>query len=133
MPSLANITVKKNDGTTDIVYTGVSPSSGDGVPAIWKSQTVGTAHAHQPELRLSARDALKGTKRALRGTFVYPQISTNSTTAITSVVDKASADINWSIPKGMAQTDVNEFASQLANLIVSTLVKQCVKDGYSAT
>lgn len=133
MPAIANITVKKNDGTTDIVYTGVSPSSGDGVPAIFKAQTVGTAQAHQPELRISSRDAMKGERRNLRCTYVYPQIATNSTTGVTSVVDKASADINWNIPKGMAQADVNEFASQLANLIVSTLVKQCVKDGYAPT
>lgn len=133
MPAIANITVKKNDGTTDITYTGVSPSSGDGVPAIFKSQTVGTAQAHQPELRISSRDAMKGEKRNLRATYVYPQISTNSTTGVTSVVDKASADVNWNVPKGMAQADVNEFASQLANLIVSALVKQCVKDGYAPT
>lgn len=133
MPSLANITVKKNDGTTDIVYTGQSPSSGDGVPAIWKATTVGTAPAHQPEFRLASRDASKGAKRALRSTFQYPQIATNSTTSLTSVVDRASADTNWNFPKGMSQADINEFVSQYANLQVATLVKDCVKAGYSAS
>lgn len=133
MPSLANITVKKNDGTTDIVYTGVQPSSGDGVPAVWKSQTVGTAPAHQPEFRLAGRETGKGAKRALRSTYVYPQIATNSTTSLTSVVDRASADTNWNFPKGMNQTDINEFVSQYANLLVATLVKDCVKAGYAAT
>lgn len=133
MPQQANITVKKNDGTTDIVYTGVSPSSGDGVPAIWKSQTVGTAQAHQPEFRLASRDAAKGAKRALRSTFQYPQIATNTTTSLTSVVDRASADINWNIPKGMPAADVNEFVSQLANLLKSALIIQCIQAGYSAS
>jgi len=132
MPALANITVKKNDGTTDIVYTGVSPASGD-QPAVWKAQTVGTAPAHQPELRLAAKDADKGSKRAVRSTFVYPQIATNTTTSITSVVDKASADTNWRFPKGMSQADINEFVSQYANLLVATLVKDCIKSGFSAT
>jgi len=133
MPQQANITVKKNDGTTDIVYTGVSPSSGDGVPAIWKSQTVGTAQAHQPEFRLSSRDASKGAKRALRGTYQYPQIATNSTTGLTSVIDRATADVNWTIPKGMATADVNEFASQLANLLKASIIIACVQAGYSAS
>lgn len=133
MPAISNITVKKNDGTTDIVYTGVQPSSGDGTAAIWKAQSVGTAPAHQPELRLASRDASKGAKRALRSTYVYPQISTNTTTGLTSVVDRASADTNWNFPKGMTQTDINEFVSQYANLLVSTLVKDCAKSGYSAT
>ena len=133
MPAIANITVKKNDTTTDIVYTGVSPSSGDTSPAIWKSQTVGVAPAHQPEFRLIARDAQGGARRAMRSTYVYPQIATNSTTSLTSVVDKASASVDWVFPKGMAQTDINEFVSQFANLLVATLIKDCVKGGYSAT
>lgn len=133
MPSMANITVKKNDGTTDIVYTGVSPSSGDATAAIWKSQTVGTAPAHQPEMRLTGRDASAGAKRAMRSTYVYPQIATDTTTSLTTVVDKASADTNWNFPKGMSQSDINEFVSQYANLLVATLVKDCVKQGYSAS
>jgi len=133
MAAMANITVKKNDGTTDIIYTAVTPSSGDKSPAIWKAQSVGSAQSHQPELRLSGRDAQSGSKRALRSTYVYPQIATNSTTSITSVVDKAMAATDWNFPKGMAQTDINEFVTQYANLLVATLVKDCVKSGYSAT
>jgi len=133
MPTLANITVKKNDGTTDIVYSCQQPSSGDGTSAVWKATTVGTAPAHQPEFRLSGRDASNGTKRGLRSTYVYPQIATNSTTSITSVVDRASASVDWTFPKGMAQADINEFVSQFANLLVATLIKDCVKSGYSAS
>lgn len=133
MPSLANITVKKNDGTTDLVYTGISPSSGEGVPAIWKAQTIGTAPAHQPEFRLTARDVSKGAKRALRSTYQYPQIATNTTTGLTTVTDRASADTNWNFSKTMSQVEINEFVTQYANLLVSTLVKDCVKAGYSAS
>lgn len=133
MPSLANITVKKNDGTTDITYTGVTPSSGDKTAAAWKSQTVGSAPAHQPEFRLASRDADMGKKRALRSTYSYPQIATNTTTSLTSVVDRAMASTDWNFPKSMSQTDINEFVSQYANLLTATLVKDCVKSGYSAT
>lgn len=133
MPSIANITVKKNDGTTDVTYTGIQPSSGDNTPAIWKSTLIGNAPAHQPEVRLSARDAGKGQSRELRLTAKYPQIATNTTTGVTSVVGSATAACSWVIPKGMASADINEFASQLANIIASTLLKDCVKTGYSAS
>lgn len=133
MPTMANITVKKNDGTTDIIYTGQSPSSGDGVPAVWKATSVGTAQSHQPEFRLAAREGSKGAKRNLRSTYQYPSIATNSTTGLTSVYDRATFDGNWSIPKGMPTADVNEFVSQVANLLVATLIKDCVKAGYSAS
>lgn len=133
MPSIANVTVKKNDGVTDIVYTVKSPAAGDTVPAIWRADSVGTAPSHQPEFRLTAREASKGAARALRSTFVYPQIATNTTTSVTSVVNKAMAATDWTCPKGMSAADINEFASQYANLLASAIVKSCVKDGYSAS
>lgn len=132
MPSLANITVKKNDGTTDITYTGVSPASGSN-PASWKATSVGSAPAHQPEFRLLAKDASNGASRALRSTYQYPRIVTDTTTSIVSVIDKAFASTDWNFPKSMTQADINEFVSQYANLLVSTLIKDCVKAGYAAT
>jgi len=94
---------------------------------------VGSAPSHQPEFRLAAREAARGASRALRATYQYPQIATDSTTGLVSVVNRASFDGNWVLPKGMNTTDINEFASQVANLIVSTLMKDCVKAGYSAS
>lgn len=133
MPSMANMTIKKYDGTTDIVYTGVVPSSGDGVAAVWKAQTVGTAPNHQPELRLSSREAGNGQKRALRATYVYPTIATNSTTGVTSVIDKCTITIDWSMSKAVTQTDLNEAAAQLANLLDNTLITDSVRTGYAPT
>lgn len=132
MSAIANITVKKNDGTTDIVYTAVVPSSGEGVPAVWKSQTIGNAPAHQPELRLSSRTTgANGNRRSLRSSFVYPQIATNSTTGITSVVDRLSITSDWVIPNGMATSDINEAVAQYANLLASALIKASVQSGYA--
>jgi hypothetical protein len=133
MPAMADIPVKKNDGTTTITYTGLQPSSGDSTAAIWKSQSIGSAQAHQPEFRLTAKDGDKGGARTLRSTFVYPQIATDSTTALVSVANKASAATDWKFPKGMTQADVNEFVAQYANLLQSALITTCIKGGYSAT
>ncbi len=133
MPAIANITVKKNDGTTDITFTAQAPSSGDGTAAVWKSTSVGTAPGHQPELRLTAKDGNKGVNRALRSTFGYPSLMTNSTTSQTTVQFMGMASTDWTFPKGMPQADINEFVSQYANLLVSTLIKDCGKAGYSAS
>lgn len=130
MPNLANITVKKNDGTTDIVYTGVTPAGGQ-EPAVWASQSVGTAQAHQPQLRLVAKPGPD--KMSVRGTYKYPQIATNSTTGVTSVVTTFDGDFNIRFSRSMTQADVDEGVSQLANLIASALIKSCLKAGASAT
>ena len=43
MPSMASITVKKYDGTTDIVFDALSASGGDNSPAVWRQDTGATA------------------------------------------------------------------------------------------
>jgi hypothetical protein len=133
MPNLANITIKKSNGTTDIVYSGKIPSSGDGAPAVWRSETVGSAMSHQPELRLAAREAGKGSKRAIRATYVYPQIATNTTTGVTSVIDRAFGSLDFTLPKGMPTADALEAAHQFLNLASAALIKQCVAEGTSAS
>jgi hypothetical protein len=41
--------------------------------------------------------------------------------------------VEWKFPKGMSQTDINEFVSQFANLLDDTVVKACIKAGFSAS
>ncbi|DAD50685.1 coat protein [ssRNA phage SRR6960799_21] len=133
MAQIADILIKKADGTTDITYSAICPSSGDGVPAVWRSETVGSAMAHRPEIRLAAKDGQNGAKRVFRATYVYPQIATNTTTGVTSVVDRVMASFDLTFPKGMAQVDVNEAVTQFCNLVASGQFKNALKSGYSNT
>lgn len=133
MPNQANITVKKNDGTTDVVYTGVSPAAGDGSPAVWRNNTVGTAGAHKPEFRLTFKQGGDGKSRTARATYVYPEIATNTTTGIVSITEKSSFSVDFRLSQNMAQATVDECVSQFVNLLSSALIKQCFKDGFSAS
>lgn len=132
MPSQANITVKKNDGITDILYTALQPSSGDNVQAIWKSLSVGTAPAHQPELRCSARQ-IQGGKREVRMTYVYPVTVTNTTTNTTSVLWKEAGSYTFVQEPQAPTTDHNEAVAQFANLIASAHAKAIVQGGFGPT
>lgn len=133
MPALADIVVKKNDNLTNITFTGVVPSSGDGVPAVWKSQSVGSAVGFQPEIRLASRAAKGGQEREHSATFFYPQLKTDTTTSVTSVHRKLMGKVTWTTPVDMAATDVAEASAQFANLLASTLFRSCINSGYSAT
>jgi len=133
MPNMADITVKKNDGTTDAIYTSKVPAGGDGTAAIWRYEGVGSAPALFPELRLSSRDVRKGLARNVRSTFAYPQTSTNSTTGITSVVNRARISVEWDLPKDMTQAAIDEAVSQFSNLMAAALVRTSVKAGYAPT
>lgn len=136
MPQMANITVKKNDGTTDVVYNAKSPSAGNGVPAVWRADAVGSAASHRPELRVTSKDIrfMGEEAREIHATYAYPQLVTDTNLGgMTIVKRRALGMYTAKVPKDMPAADLNEFASQLANLIVSTLLKDCVKDGFAPT
>lgn len=132
MPQMANITVKKNDGTTDVLYTAVVPSAGDKTPAIWRNLTVGTAASHRPDLRIQSRDNGTNSARRVEGVFTYPTLVTGSDGKV-NVADKLVLNISAVVPKGMPDVDVNEAVSQSANLIASALLKDTMKSGYAPT
>jgi hypothetical protein len=132
MPQMANITVKKNDGTTDIVYTAMIPSAGDKSAAIWRSNTIGSAAAFRPELQaLSAPNGPK-TARRVNLKYSYPSLVVGGD-GKTSISDRLILDISAVVPQGMADADVNEAVSQGLNLCASQLIKDTVKAGFAPT
>lgn len=132
MPSIANITVKKNDGTTDIVWSAVAASAGDRSPAIWRSLTVGSAPAYQPVMKMTSRD--NGTKSARRVdvevTYPYTTVGSDGKTYL---AEKAIFTGSWLCPQGMPIADFNEAVSQGMNLVATTLAKDSFKAGFAPT
>lgn len=125
-----NKTVKKNDGTTDIVFTAIQASGGDSSPAVYRSETVGTAVAHRPRLEVSSRANGPKTARRVEGVFYYPTTITGSDGKI-SVVDKAVGGFTFLGPLAMPSVDLNEAASQFSNLLGHADMKAMLKTGYA--
>lgn len=133
MPSMANITVKKNDDTTDIVWTAVQPSSGDGVAAVWRQEVASMHAAGKPTLALSAKYNGNRSARRMTAEFRHPQVYTNSTTGIVGVENILPISVSVSIPVTFPQALLDEAISQSFNLLDATLIKDCFKAGFSAT
>lgn len=133
MANMANITVKKADGTTDIVYTALTPSAGDETPATWRSETAASINSGKPVASLTTK--WNGAKNVRRADFhfVYPQTATDSTTGLTSVVNRIPLHVTASIPQEVPDTIVAEAVAQAINLLASVLVRDSVKSGYSPT
>lgn len=133
MASMADITVKKNDGATNVVYVALNPSSGDTVPAAWRQEAMGL----QADLRatMSIRSQWNGprTARRIEGTFQYPHVSTDTTTGLTTVVARVPISFTATVPVNIPDTVVAEAISQHANLLASTLIKDSCKLGYAPT
>lgn len=136
MPTMANVTVKKYDGTTDIVYNALSGSGGDGSPAVWRQDT--GAPAAQP---VGLRKVFKlwsqwnGPKTARQSKFNYvaPYVLLDTTTSAYSSKDRVVIDGIATIPQGIPPSEINEAVSQAFNLLAAQLIKESVAAGYAAT
>lgn len=133
MPTLANQTIKKADGTTDQLWTAIRGAQGPTVPAILRNLTPGTALAHKPELWMSSRMLSSGNMQELKVTAMWPQVATDTTTSLTKVVNRARFRGVWELPMDMPQTDRNEFAAQVANLLDTAVLVDSVKEGDAPT
>jgi hypothetical protein len=132
---MASITVKKFDGTTDIVYDALSASGGDGSPAVWRQDTgaaAGLPVGLRPILKLTSTWNGPKTARQMKYNFVMPYAVQDSTTTKYSATDRIVADGIITMPQGIPAANLNEV-SQLLNLLAATLVKQAVAAGYSPT
>lgn len=132
MPAQTNLTVKKNDGTTDVTYSMVAPAGGDKSPAIWRNESIGTAASHRPTLQVSSRNNGTGTARRVEGRYVYPSTVTGSDGKV-AVADRLIIEISAVVPSGMPTADVNEAVSQGLNLYASAQMKDSCKTGYAPT
>lgn len=132
MPQMANITVKKADGTTDITFTQQQPSAGDSQPAIWKCETVGSVRAGRPVLSLVARNNGTNKARRLVASTLFPKVRTD-TSGNAVVQGGASSDASFLIPQDMTDDEIKQFVHQTTALYASALMRACLESGYSAS
>lgn len=130
MPSLANITIKKADGTTDVVYTAVAGSSGDGSPAIFRNDNVGTTLAERPTLLVKTTSNGPKTARRLRGDFSWPIVTTDSGGNKT-INGRMAGDFSFLVPQNQTVEVIQEQAHQFGNLVASAIIKASAVEGYA--
>lgn len=131
MPDMADITVKKNDGTTDVVYAKQVASAGDTVPAIWRGP-VGSAAAFSPEFRMVARPSKDRGVRRIECMFAFPHVVVGPD-GVSRVTDITRVQLSALVPQKAALTETNEAVAQGLNLMAATLVKTSVQTGYAPT
>lgn len=119
MPQQANITIKKKDGTTDQVWTAVSPSAGDGVEAEWRNQSVGTVPAFQPKLTVKGRKGgANGLRRKMDSVVLWPITATVDGKEV--MVDSIKVTVSVDKSETLAAATTDEAIAQALNLFSST-------------
>lgn len=129
MPQMADITVKKSDGTTDIVYTALGGSSGDNNPAIWEVTASSTYAAYRNKLKTTSRDNAGKTARNIEIYLEIPE--TIVVNGETKLVGKVPVKVTVVKPLNVSDATVKEAVYQAGNLAISTLLRSSMTSGYS--
>lgn len=123
MPNMTNITVKKADGTTDITYTGKSPSAGFGSSALFRADSVGTSVAARPSLTVTP--VQRSNRLVAKVNFVFPIVDSSTG----KVVDYGTIKGESNFPTTATDSEVAEGVAQGTHLIASQLIKGVMREG----
>lgn len=106
------------NGTTLVDYTALQGASGDGNPALFMAQAIGSSTAEHPHLLVSGRK--NATKSARKGvlTFKFPWTATD-TAGVTTVKGYYVLNIDVTIPDGMPTTQIKEASKQGTQAIIT--------------
>lgn len=129
MPQMANITVKKADGTTDVVYTALNPAGGDNTSARWQATALGAAAALRPTCEVRSRDNGNKDARVVQMQYTYRDVRVVD--GVDTIVGTIPMTISATVPKHILDTVIAEAVHQGGNLFVSVLMREAFKTGYA--
>jgi hypothetical protein len=118
MPAQGNLTVKANDGTTNITYSAISPSRGDKQsPALWRRLDWGLTPGAHPFLTHYADSNTAGNVRRSFVQFVWPivQNTENTGNLLAEQLSKIGVRVETSVPQNIADSVVLEAIAQALN------------------
>lgn len=133
MPTMANITVKDSDGTTDRTFTAIQGAGGDGSTALWRWEDTTKPLSMRATLEITSRWNPNRTARVVEPVFIYP---ITQATAVAGVLEKKGnvqfRNGKWTVPQDAASSWMISTAVHLgSNLIAAALVKDSAIYGWA--
>lgn len=129
MPNMANIVVKKADGTTNFTFTQLSSAPGDGGFAQWRGEGVSPALSANLRMKTQWNGARTARRFEVNGNF--PKIQTVA--GIATVTSFAPFSYTGAVPADFTAAEAADFAAVTANAIAAQLVRESVASGYAPT
>lgn len=130
MPAMANITVT-NRASANVVYVAATPSAGDKNAAVWTQTAASAIIGNRPKFTAVSRD--NGNKNARTHTFTlrFPIVETiDSRPVVTAVVPMTLTIV---APTNVDGTSVEDAFIQGGNILVNSLIRSIVAEGFSPT
>lgn len=131
MPDMANITVKAANGTTDVIYSKMTASAGDNVPARWRDNASQSVVGNRSTLMTIARDNQKQNGRAVTSRFKY--VVVRNVGGVDTVIGTIPLELHGVLGNQFTQAEIDEAVARGFNLFTSAIVRDTYKEGNSAT
>lgn len=129
MTTMADITIKAYDGTTDVVFKAQVGSAGDRSPAVWRVVAASVIPMHRPSLTLTTRDNGPKTGRLFNMVTKFPVVETVDGRPV--VVASIPISISGTLPTNIDVAHVCEAVYQSGNLAVSQEVRDALISGFA--
>lgn len=127
MATIADITIKKANGTTDIVWTAIAGSAGDKSPSMWRSETAATIRGYRPVFSLVARDNGPKTARRIEATVDFPVV--RAINSVDTVVGKVPVTLSAVVSNSFTDAEIAEAIEQSLNLFAHVTTRASLKSG----
>lgn len=127
MAAMANITVKANDGTTDVIYNAKCASAGDKIAAVWRVDSAFVPLAYRSSAEMMSRP--NATRDARRVELLTRRPVTAGAPALLVATPLMKTELV--APSKIVQSEIDEIVSQHINLLKSALIQGCFKEGYA--
>lgn len=128
MAAIANIVVKKTDGTTDVTFTALQGATAAD-PAIWANTASSLVYNNRDSVKFRSRDNGTKTARRIEVDAVFPVRRTENGIE----VNKGPIPLSFTlpIPNWATDAEVNEAVDQFINVLASVHVRSHIKGRYA--
>lgn len=128
---MSDITVKKADGASDVLYRAVVGAANDNSPAIWRNTSGSAVPMAQPEFNLASRDNGNKSGRRITHSGIWPVAFADPANGLFKVTTQASHSGSFMLPSNMDPTQIREFVFQYTNWLASALIREATCDRYA--
>lgn len=131
MAAIANITIKKADGTTDVVYTALTGAPGDGTPAKWRNEDVTLPIGQRASLTALAKPNGKADARQVQIRVRRPVV--RMVNSVPVLIGTIPFEVNATLGEQYTQAELDEAIAQALNLTAVAAIRDVFKTGYAPT
>lgn len=131
MAAIANITIKKADGTTDVVYTALTGAPGDGAPAKWRNEDVTLPIGQRATLTALAKPNGRADARQVQIRVRRPVVRVVN--SVPTLIGTIPFEINATLGEQYTQAEIDEAVAQSLNFAAVVAIRDVFKTGYAPT